>query len=323
MPAVSFLIPVYNEVQTIAPLCEAIVKVMDELCKTFEILLIDDGSTDGSTEAAKALVAQDERIMVLELRGNFGKSAALCAGIDHAQGDILVTMDADLQDDPSELPRFFQKMDEGYDVVSGYKKRRHDPPGKVIPSRIFNGMVRLLTGVKLNDVNCGVKCYRREVFQAIRLYGEMHRLIPVLATWQRFKVTEMEVRHHPRRFGVSKFGPIRMVRGFMDLLTVSFLMRYSQSPAYFFGAGGLFLLVLGAIICSYLSVLWFLGLGPIGNRPLLFLGILLIIVGLQAFLHGLTAEMNSFLLGKQQPIYFLRAIHSKHAPTIGQGESDG
>ncbi len=313
MPTVTCIIPMYNEVHTIKPLCESIGIVLQEAGYSYEILIVDDGSTDGSTEVARALAQGDDAVTTVELRGNFGKSAALAAGIDHAQGEILITMDADLQDDPTELPRFIRKLDEGYDVVSGYKKTRHDPPGKVLPSRIFNRMVRLFTGVKLNDINCGFKAYRREVFEAISIYGEMHRLIPVLATWRRFKVAEIEVRHHPRRHGVSKFGPLRMVRGFMDLLTVSFLMRYSQSPAYFFGAGGLLLLLLGIVICSYLTVLWFMGLGPIGNRPLLFLGILLILVGLQGFLHGLTAEMNSFLLQKNQPLYSIRTIHGQHA----------
>ncbi len=308
-PVVSIIIPFLNEEDTLVPLYEKLIHVMDQTGKTFEILYIDDGSTDSSTERLRKITETDDRVALIVLRGNYGKSAALCAGFSHARGEIFVTMDADLQDDPEELPRFFEKIDEGYDVVSGYKKQRHDPLSKVIQSRVFNRLVRLLTGVKLNDVNCGFKCYRREVLDEILIYGEMHRLIPVLAAWRRFRVGEIEVRHHPRRHGRSKFGYLRVFRGMMDLLTVSFLMRYSQSPSYLFGLFGALLFFLGLLVCGYLSILWFASMGPIGNRPLLFLGILMIITGFQFFSHGLIAEMTGFLLTRREHVYAIRRIY--------------
>jgi len=306
---ISIIIPFLNEEDTVVPLYEKLVRVMEGTGKSFEIIYIDDGSTDTSTERLRGITELDDRVALIVLRGNYGKSAALCAGFNYARGAIFVTMDADLQDDPEELPRFFEKIAEGYDVVSGFKKQRHDPWSKVVQSRVFNWLVRLLTDVKLNDVNCGFKSYRREVLDEILIYGEMHRLIPILAAWRRFRVGEIEVRHHPRRHGRSKFGYLRVFRGMMDLLTVSFLMRYSQSPSYLFGLFGAILFFLGLLISGYLSVLWFAGMGPIGNRPLLFLGILMIITGFQFFSHGLIAEMTGFLLTKREHVYAISRIY--------------
>jgi len=217
-------------------------------------------------------------------------------------------MDADLQDDPKEIPRFLEKLDQGYDVVSGYKKKRYDPWHKVWPSRIFNAMVRVMTGIRLHDVNCGFKCYRRQVIERIHVYGEMHRFLPVLAFWKRFRIGEIEVEHHPREFGVTKFGTARMLKGFIDLLTISFLIRYSESPSYLFGKIGFTSTIAGFFICLYLSILWVMGKGPIGNRPMLFLGILLIVVGIQFFGIGLLSEMLTFSLTKTEKPYIISKI---------------
>src|SRR6185503_20884029 len=207
-------------------------------------------------------------LRLLQLQGNFGKSAALAAGFTEARGDVVFTLDADLQDDPKEIPRFLAKLDEGFDLVSGYKEKRNDPITKVLPSRVFNAMVRRLTGVRLHDVNCGFKAYRAVVLKNLRLYGEMHRFVPVLAHWKRFKIAEIVVEHHARKFGVSKFGGGRFFRGLMDLLTVFFLLKYERRPAHFFGGFGAAILLTGTGLLTYLSVLWVMG-ERIGGRPLL------------------------------------------------------
>jgi glycosyltransferase involved in cell wall biosynthesis len=239
----------------------------------------------------------------------------LAAGFTEARGVVVFTLDADLQDDPKEIPRFLAKLDEGFDLVSGYKEKRNDPFTKVVPSRIFNAMVRRLTGVRLHDVNCGFKAYRAVVLKNLRLYGEMHRFVPVLAHWKRFKIGEIVVEHHARKFGKSKFGGGRFFRGLMDLLTVFFLLKYERRPAHFFGGIGALISLSGVGILSYLSVLWLMG-EAIGRRPLLILGVMAVVVGVQVLGTGLIAELIVHLGAAQAPYVIRRRVeHTGHAAT--------
>lgn len=308
-PLLSFVIPFLDEEETLQELYRRIAEAVEALPTphSFEVIFVDDGSTDGSVAKVEALTRSHPDVSLIELRGNFGKSAALAAGFERARGEIVFTLDADLQDDPKEIPRFLAKLDEGYDVVSGFKQKRHDPWHKVIPSRIFNGMVRKLSGVPLRDVNCGFKAYRGEVVRSVRLYGEMHRFVPVLAHWRRFRIAELVVEHHPRRFGVSKFGVSRFYRGLMDLLTVVFLLKYDRKPMHFFGLPGLASTGVGFAICAYLTILWLLG-ESIGQRPLLILGVLLLLVGVQILATGLIAELLVHLGTKDVAPYEIRRI---------------
>jgi glycosyltransferase involved in cell wall biosynthesis len=308
-PALSFVIPFLNEEETLRELYEQIAAAAREQLgagETFEVIFVDDGSTDGSVGVIEALVAEHPEVKLLELRGNFGKSAALATGFADATGKIVFTLDADLQDDPKELPRFLAKLDEGYDLVSGYKRTRHDPITKVLPSRVFNWMVRSLTGIRLHDVNCGFKAYRRAVLRNVRVYGELHRFIPVLAHWRRFRIAEIEVQHHPRKFGYSKFGGGRFFRGFIDLLTVYFLLKYERRPAHFFGVLGGLSTLGGLAVCGYLTVIKIRG-AEIGHRPLLTLGVLLIVVGVQILATGLIAELLAYQSASQLP-YLVRRV---------------
>lgn len=308
-PLLSFVIPFLNEEETLQELFRRISETVEGLSEPhpFEVIFVDDGSTDGSVAKVEELARSHSNVTLIQLRGNFGKSAALAAGFERARGEIVFTMDADLQDDPKEIPRFLEKLEEGYDVVSGFKKKRHDPWHKVIPSRIFNWMVRKLSGVPLRDVNCGFKAYRGEVVRAVRLYGEMHRFVPVLAHSRRFRIAELVVEHHPRRFGVSKFGAGRFYRGLMDLFTVVFLLKFDRKPMHFFGLPGLASVGAGLAICAYLTALWLLG-EPIGQRPLLILGVLLLVVGVQILATGLIAELLVHLGTKDEAPYEIRRI---------------
>jgi glycosyltransferase involved in cell wall biosynthesis len=233
---------------------------------------------------------RDPRVQIIEFRRNFGKSAALAAGFEAADGDAIITMDGDLQDLPAEIPRLIEQLNQGADLVSGWKFPRHDPLNKRLPSSIFNAVVRSLSGVKLHDFNCGLKAYRREVIKEIRIYGELHRYIPVLAHFRGFRVVEIQVGHRARKYGRSKFGNGRFARGFFDLLTVLFLAQYTRRPLHFFGWFGVGALMLGFVINAYLAIIWLLG-HAIGTRPLLTLGVLLMIIGAQFVVFGLLAEM--------------------------------
>src|SRR5450432_684112 len=311
-PKVSFVIPFMNEEATLDELYNRIADAVTPTLgpgESFEVILIDDGSSDGSVATAERLVKAHPQVSLLELQGNFGKSAALAAGFTRARGRIVFTLDADLQDDPKEIPRFLAKLEEGFDLVSGYKQKRNDPISKVVPSRVFNWLVRTVTGVKLHDVNCGFKAYRDTVLKNVRLYGELHRFIPVLAHWKRFRIGEIPVEHHARKFGYSKFGGGRFFRGLMDLLTVVFLLRYGRRPAHFFGAVGSLTLALGLGIFGYLSVIWLQG-QSIGHRPLLILAVLLIVVGVQILATGLIAELIVHLARTELPYVLKReAVH--------------
>jgi glycosyltransferase involved in cell wall biosynthesis len=290
-PLLSVVVPAMNEEGNIATLHQEIVDVLERAELSFEIVFVDDGSVDGTWEAMRTLAASDQRVFAYRHRRNFGKARALATGFQAASGRFILTMDADLQDDPVEIPRFLEKLDEGYDLVSGWKQRRQDPLGKTMPSRVFNATVRAVSGVPLHDFNCGFKIYRREVVRTIRLYGELHRFTPVLAHAEGFRVGELPVRHHARRWGTSKYGWSRLVKGFLDLLTVKFLTEYRQRPMHVLGIPGIISLAAGAFFGLWLTGEKFFGGASIGNRPLLLLSVLLIVVGVQFFGLGLLGEL--------------------------------
>ena len=291
--AVSLVIPVHNEAESLPPLIEQCnASLAGAGVESYEILVVDDGSRDGSWAVLEKLAADPENhVHARRLRRNFGKAIALSVGFEQAVGSIVVTLDGDLQDDPAEIPRMLAKLDEGFDVVSGWKQNRQDPLGKTLPSRFFNYVTARLSGLRLHDFNCGFKAYRAEVTKSVQLYGELHRYIPVLADHQGFRVAEIAVKHHPRKFGTSKYGIERMLRGAIDLLTVIATTKYLSRPAHLFGGAGFCLSIVGFIQLAYLSVLWFTGNGPIGNRPLLTLGVLCMFTGVQLMCFGLLAEL--------------------------------
>ena len=294
----SFVIPVHNEEATLKLLFDKIKIVMSQNgIDSYEIIFIDDGSRDNSWREIADLANQNRQLIkAIKMRRNFGKSAALSAGFRNAAGRIIFTLDADLQDDPAEIPKFLNHLELGFDLVSGWRKQRNDPLSKTLPSKLFNAVACLLTGVKMHDMNCGFKAYRREVLQSIKLYGELHRYIPALANNLGFKIGEVVVEHHPRKHGKSNYGWERYARGFIDLLTVLATTQYLHKPGHLFGGLGLCFGLVGAVSLSYLIVIWFLNLagmhfGPIGNRPLLFFGILCTILSVQLISLGILAEL--------------------------------
>ncbi|CAN5305850.1 glycosyltransferase family 2 protein [soil metagenome] len=289
-PEISVVIPLLNEDESLNELVSKIKKALtDYKC---EILLIDDGSKDSSWKVIEELSATQDDVKGIKLRRNYGKSSALQAGFDVATGKYVVTLDADLQDDPFEIPAMVEKLKEGADLVSGWKKKRHDPITKTVPSRFFNAVTSWTTGIKLHDFNCGLKAYRQEVVKHIHLYGELHRYVPLLAQWQGFdEIIEQEVNHHPRKYGKTKFGLSRFMNGFLDLITLLFVNRYMQRPMHFFGTIGVLLTVVGMIVNIYIAALKIFWDQPIGDRPLLFLGILLVVIGVQFFSIGFLGEM--------------------------------
>jgi glycosyltransferase involved in cell wall biosynthesis len=306
----SIIIPAFNEAESLRELHSEIDRVCSARQIDAEMIFVDDGSTDGTWAAVRDLAAGDRRVRGVRFRRNFGKAAALSAGMQAAHGEVLCMMDADLQDDPAEIPAFLEKIVGGGDVVNGWKKRRNDPWQKVLPSRVFNLMVSWLTGLALHDHNCGLKCFRREVADEIRLYGELHRFIPVLAYARGFKVTELEINHRPRRFGKSKYGFRRFMRGFLDLLTVKFLTGFGQRPQHVLGAVGLAFFGLGGAGLAYLAVVWLLtnlpphwNLGPIGPRPLLFYSVASLLLGGQLLSLGFLAELIVAYTGRQSDTY--------------------
>jgi glycosyltransferase involved in cell wall biosynthesis len=284
------VLPVYDEEASIPPLAEALERVLAQGGRSHEVLFVDDGSGDGSWDRIREAAKAHPAVRAIRLRRNFGKAAALTAGFRAARGRVVVTMDADLQDDPDELARLVAKLDEGYDLVSGWKVERRDPLSKTLPSKLFNWVTGRLTGLDLHDMNCGFKAYRREVVRELRVYGELHRYIPVLAHWRGFRVGELAVLHHARRHGRSKYGLSRFLKGFVDLLTVMFLTRYTLRPLHLFGGAGVLIAGAGLAINLYLTALWLAGQG-IGHRPLLQLGVLLCVVGMQLVFTGLIGEM--------------------------------
>mgnify|MGYP002551442373 FL=1 len=286
---VSIVIPVYNEEESLKLLYEKIIENIPEQYER-EIIFVNDGSTDKSVEVIKKLIMQDTQVHLISFCKNFGKAMALETAFRNAKGDIIITMDADLQDDPIEIPNFLAKIEEGYDLVSGWKKHRQDPLEKRLPSKLFNKVTAKLSGVELHDFNCGFKAYRREVTESIDVYGELHRYIPVLAHRKGFRITEIVVHHNKRQYGKSKYGFERYLRGLFDSLTVAFLGKYYDRPMHLFGKGGLLCGFVGFVICVYLVVLKIMG-QAIGGRPLLVLGVLLIILGVQLFSIGFLGDM--------------------------------
>lgn len=289
--SISILVPVMNEVATVAPLVERIDEAMETIRgHKYEVIFIDDGSRDETWSQICAVASNSPQVSGISLRRNFGKAAALQQGFGVAVGDIIITMDGDLQDDPMEIPRFLADIEKGADLVSGWKKVRHDPLGKTLPSRLFNFVTARISGIAIHDFNCGFKAYRREIFEEISLYGELHRFVPVLANALGYKVTEIVVQHHPREHGKSKYGVGRLFKGMLDLLTVITITRFGSRPGHLFGGIGLLVGGVGFAINLLLTVEWLNGVA-IGHRPLLSLGVLLCIVGVQFVLFGMLAEL--------------------------------
>lgn len=306
---ISLVIPVYNENQSLVPLQTEITATVDEAGLDLEVLFVDDGSTDGSWAIITELAHGHDWVHGIRFRRNFGKAAALSAGFHAARGDLVLTMDADLQDDPREIPRFLAAVATGLDVVSGWKRQRHDPWHKVWPSRVFNGLVSWLTGVTLHDHNCGMKCYRAEIFREVRLYGELHRFIPVLAAARGFRVGEIEIHHRPRRFGYSKYGVRRFVKGFLDLLTVKFLTGFGQRPQHMLGSIGLMSFLVGNLGLIYLGITWLIRLWypdaflPLHERPLLIYALAALLLGAQMMSIGFLAELITAYQGRDEDSY--------------------
>jgi glycosyltransferase involved in cell wall biosynthesis len=299
---ITVVVPVYNESESLANLHRELSVALAELGPA-EFVFVDDGSNDGSWSRIRALSENDERVRGVRLRRNFGKAAALMAGFRASRGDIVFTLDADLQDDPAEMPKFLDALASGFDVVSGWKRVRHDPWHKVIPSRVFNALVSRLTGCHLHDHNCGFKAYRRQVIEEVEVYGELHRFIPVLAHAQGFKVGELVVNHRPRRYGRSKYGFSRLMKGFLDILTVRFLTGFGHRPLHVLGGIGLVLFGLGFLGLLFLAVEWLRGHGPIGTRPLLVYSATLLGVGAQILCLGILAELVTSYHVRSHPTY--------------------
>lgn len=288
----SVVIPLLNEAESLPELSAQLEKELFSLTNdSYEVIFVDDGSTDNSYEIIKEINKNNPKFKAIRFRRNFGKSAALAVGFERAKGQYVATMDADLQDDPKELSNLLKKINEGYDLVSGWKKERHDPISKTLPSKLFNYVTSKTSGIKLHDFNCGLKLYKKEVVKSVHVYGEMHRYIPALAHWQGFKVTELPVTHHARKYGHSKFGLSRFINGYLDLLTVLFTTRYVKRPLHFFGMLGSLIAFVGFALDTYLTIQWALGLTSLSNRPLALLGVAMIIVGVQFISMGLIGEM--------------------------------
>ena len=288
---ISVVIPVYNEVESVEQLYKELIKVLSSF-DSYQIIFVDDGSSDGSVNVIKKIVENDINTKIIQFHRNYGKSAALGEGFKNADGEFIVTMDADLQDDPKEVPNLIAKLEEGFDLVSGWKKDRKDPLSKKIPSKFFNFITRLFTGVKIHDFNCGLKIYRQSVVKTLEIYGGRHRYIPALAGYKNFKVTEIIVNHRPRLYGETKYGGSRIFHGFFDLISILFLSKYTQSPLYFFGKIGLYTFLSGVGIEIYIIYLKYALNEPFAKHmALLMLGVLIIVIGIQFFSIGLVGEM--------------------------------
>jgi len=287
---ISVVVPLFNEEHSLDALYHEIAAVLDSQPEPYEVVFVDDGSTDGSMAALERLHAETTNVVVVHLRRNFGKAAALQAGFLEARGEVVVTMDADLQDDPAEIPQLLAKLDEGFDLVSGWKTRRNDPWSRRVLSKVFNWATGVVSGVRLHDVNCGLKAYKAEVLKGMRIYGELHRFIPVLASYRGFRIAEIPVNHRAREHGRSRYGLSRYLRGFFDLLSVTFMGRYRHRPLHLFGGLGLLMGFAGSLVLVYLTVIK-IGGAAIGHRPLLTLGVLLVVVGIQLLSLGLLSEL--------------------------------
>jgi glycosyltransferase involved in cell wall biosynthesis len=311
---VSVIIPVFNEVHSLPQLHAELTRCGDAAGLDLELIWVDDGSSDGSWECIRGLVEKDRRNVGVRLRRNFGKAAALAAGVRRATAPIICTLDADLQDDPAELPRLIQALDGGFDLVNGWKRQRHDPWHKVWPSRVFNFLVSGLTGVRLHDHNCGLKACRAEVFREIRLYGELHRFLPVLAAARGFRVCEVQVQHRPRKYGRSKYGARRFVKGFLDLLTVKFLTGFGGRPQHLLGTVGLLAFLAGLAGMLYLAVVWLLRLwypqdfDPLHQRPLLIYSAAALLLGVQMMSIGFLAELLTAYQSRDEDAYSIAEV---------------
>lgn len=301
---ISVVIPLLNEEKSLMELSLSLKKVFDLLKCNYEVIFVDDGSTDKSFEVIKEIHRRNIRYHCIKMRRNYGKSAALSVGFKAAKGDIIITMDADLQDDPNEIPELIKTLNSGYDLVSGWKKVRYDPFIKKHTSKIFNYFTSKVAGIRLHDFNCGLKAYKKDVVSSVKIYGEMHRYVPALAYMSGFKVTEKVVKHHPRKFGVTKFGASRFLNGFFDLLTVAFTTKFMKKPLHLFGFFGILSFIAGFIITLYLTILKIFYEATISNRPLFLIGILFMIVGFQSFSLGLIAEMITKSSAKDED-YFI------------------
>ncbi|MBN2372077.1 MAG: glycosyltransferase family 2 protein [Vicinamibacteria bacterium] len=307
-PGISLVIPIYNEVDNVVSLHHELTGVLAQMGRSYEIILVDDGSNDGTRERLAAIADSDPCVRLLLLRRNFGQTAAFSAGFDHARGDVVVTSDGDLQNDPSEIPRLVAKIEEGYDMVCGWRKPRKDPLSKLIPSWFGNRLISWATGVRLHDYGCSLKAMRLDVVRGLRLYGEMHRFIPAVASWMGVTLTEVPVRHRPRVRGSSKYGLGRTARVLLDLLTVKFLVAYGTRPAHLFGLMGLAFGGIGLMILGYLSYIRLFADTAIGGRPLLLLGVLLFLTGVIFVNFGLLGELlvRTYHESQNKPIYVLK-----------------
>ena len=290
-PYLSIVIPLYNEEKNIPILYSILRRVLHQVGKSYEIIFIDDGSYDKSLEELMKVKVHDSNVKIIQFQRNFGKAAGLSAGFKEASGDIVITMDADLQDRPEEIPKLLNKIEQGYDLVSGWKYKRYDSIGKKVPSKIMNILAKILSGARIHDFNCGLKAYRNEVVKNMNIYGELHRYIPALAHWKGYKVGEVKVVHKKRKYGRSKYGLFRL-KGVFDLITIKFLNTYGKKPLHFFGTLGALSAFLGFVIGLKLAFDWLRKI-PIGNRPLLILAVLLIVIGIQFVSLGLIGEMVS------------------------------
>jgi len=317
----SVVVPVYNEQDSLPELFASLESALQEFDGEYEYVFVDDGSVDGSLGVLRELHARSPRVKVVSFRRNYGKSAALSVGFKEAKGERVVTIDADLQDDPAEIPNLLGKIEEGADLVSGWKQNRQDPWTKTFPSRIFNSVTSLLSGLRLHDFNCGLKAFRGEVVRSISVYGELHRYIPVLAAWEGYKVDEIRVRHFKRKYGKSKYGGKRLLNGLFDLITVMFVTRRALSPLHFFGRIAFVLFVLGAAPQVYFLIHWLGGAG-LRVRPIMLGGFVMIIVSLQIASIGLLAEMIS-ARSAREPNYVFREYLVHHTDRQGGGSAQG
>jgi glycosyltransferase involved in cell wall biosynthesis len=319
---VTLVVPIFNEAESIRLLHAELKKVLDETGRSYEIVAVDDGSQDDSFAILKELHEQDPHLKVIRFRRNFGQTAAFAAGFDYAQGDVIITIDADLQNDPADIPLLLAEMDKGYDVVSGWRQKRTEPfLTRRLPSMVANWLISQATGVHLHDYGCSLKAYRREVVKGVQLYGELHRFIPALASWMGVSVAEIPVRDHARRFGQSKYGISRTIKVLLDLITVRFLLSYSTRPIQIFGGAGLLSFLVGTVLGIYLTFVKLVQRQNIGGRPLLLLAVLLVMVGVQLIGMGLLGELvvRTYYEAQGKPIYAVREV----LPAPGESRTDG
>ena len=318
---VSVIVPLLDEAPGLEELFGRIRDLFNRIGHPFEVIFVDDGSTDRSFEVLAALHRADPRAQVIRFRRNFGKAAALMAGFEQAAGSVIVTLDGDLQDLPEEIPKLLEALDQGFDLVSGWKRERHDPLSRRLASWFFNRVVAWLTGIRIHDFNSGFKAYRREVSAEIRIHGELHRYIPVLAAWRGFRVGEVAVAHAARRYGRSKYGPMRAFRGFFDLLTVMALTRFARRPLHLFGLLGFALAATGSIISLYLAVRRLMGQW-LSNRPLFFAAFMLIVIGVQLVFFGLLAEMIGYATNREPPYAVRERLTGREKDKFHHGDSE-